>query len=214
VLKAESQDQNPHSEREIFTSGSAEKAEKKWSNKRQWQQSFCFHSCYQPATFISFRPDKNMKMCMSLKFSLYFSLFCSIESIMEGGHINAQCQLKGNLLRRFTSDTDYCGSQLTRLPLSLQKKSTAVWPSRLVTCKAASRADTGIENQTVATAANPLSTLSALSKKVGSKVAAGVVSGTIQAGIFHPWDRALYLSQTNNRCRPSSLTAAPALPAP
>ena len=44
-----------------------------------------------------------------------------------------------------------------------------------------------------------------------SKVAAGVLSGTIQAGLFHPWDRALYLSQTNNRClicEPSPVVSA------
>lgn len=36
----------------------------------------------------------------------------------------------------------------------------------------------------------------------GRKIFAGFVSGVSQAGIFHPWDRALYLAQTNQRCPP------------
>ncbi len=136
---------------------------------------------------------------------------------MNGGHINSQCQLKGNLFRRFTADiTEYDGSQMSRLLPGLRQESTVfIWPSHLVTCRAAaSRSENGVQNQTVADAANPLSALSSLSKKVGGKVAAGVVSGTLQAGIFHPWDRALYLSQTNNRYRPlTSLSARGETPA-
>mmetsp|Transcript_27324 Transcript_27324/g.68893 ORF Transcript_27324/g.68893 Transcript_27324/m.68893 type:complete len:422 (+) Transcript_27324:79-1344(+) len=43
------------------------------------------------------------------------------------------------------------------------------------------------------------SALPAAMDAIGAKVAAGVMSGVAQAGIFHPWDRALYLAQTNQR---------------
>lgn len=35
--------------------------------------------------------------------------------------------------------------------------------------------------------------------EAGNKIAAGMVSGVSQAALFHPWDRALYLAQTNQR---------------
>ena len=48
--------------------------------------------------------------------------------------------------------------------------------------------------------------------KMRTSVMAGVMSGFLQAGIFHPWDRALYLSQTNNRsARPACLVRSPTL---
>jgi len=36
-------------------------------------------------------------------------------------------------------------------------------------------------------------------RNVRSKIQAGVLSGVVQAGAFHPWDRALYLAQTHSR---------------
>jgi len=36
--------------------------------------------------------------------------------------------------------------------------------------------------------------------EAGNKIVAGMVSGVSQAALFHPWDRALYLAQTNQRC--------------
>jgi hypothetical protein len=41
--------------------------------------------------------------------------------------------------------------------------------------------------------------------EAGNKIAAGMVSGVSQAALFHPWDRALYLAQTNQRCTPHTL---------
>jgi hypothetical protein len=45
--------------------------------------------------------------------------------------------------------------------------------------------------------------------EAGNKIVAGMVSGVSQAALFHPWDRALYLAQTNQRCTQHTLYPSP-----
>ncbi len=133
-------------------------------------------------------------MRLSLPFYLLFFVECRSTYVANrcDSYLHDHRQLKATLNDLF--DIRHTNKFVTAddLPRSVTGHKLRELKSTFLICQAAI---TSAKNHTF----NPCEGVFRALSQLKSKVAAGVLSGTIQAGLFHPWDRALYLSQTNNR---------------